>query len=69
MKVDNANWAKSNKQKVEKIAKHLKATLTCHDSCINIPDDVVEYLYDEPIAVYSADEVKLFMNELKLKNL
>ena len=67
LKIDNANWAKSNKQKVDTFAKHLRETFSCHDSCIDIPNDLVEHLYDEPIAVYSDTEVKLFINQLKLR--
>ena len=67
LKIDNANWAKSNKQKVDHFAKHLRETFSSHDSCVNTSNDVVEHLYDETIAVYSANEVKFFINQLKLK--
>ena len=64
LKIDNANWAKSNKQKVDHFAKHLRETFSSHDSCVNTSNDVVEHLYDETIAVYSANEVKFFINQL-----
>ena len=51
LEIENANWPKSNKQNVEKFAKHLNETFACHDSCIDIRVDLVEHLHDKQIAV------------------
>ena len=66
LKNDNTNRAKSNKQKVDTFTKHLRETFSSHDLWINTPNDVVEHLYDETVAVYSDNEVKLYINQLKL---
>ena len=44
LKIDNVNWTKGNKQKVEIFAKHLKETSICHDLCIDTADDLMNKL-------------------------